>query len=133
MLAPCRFKEWSAFGLPVGRPVTNPLVQVSAVTQEQSYNTGDMFPILLTNKCIREYGVKPGIDLVRARNGRAKIQMITSSPRAMEGKRVTFAVLNEVFFADPILLADEYPEVYARFAAFYGQDLAPRARRLRAE
>ena len=96
MLAPCRFKEWSAFGLPVGRPVTSPLVQVSAVTQEQSYNTGDMFPILLTNKCIREYGVKPGIDLVRARNGRAKIQMITSSPRAMEGKRVTFAVLNEV-------------------------------------
>ena len=100
MLAPCRFKEWSPFGLPVGKPASSPLIQVSAVTQEQSYNTGDMFPLLLTQKCIREYGVKPGIDLVRARNGRAKIQMITSSPRAMEGKRVTFAVLNEALALD---------------------------------
>lgn len=96
LLAPCRFAGWDSFGNPIGKPVTNPLVQVSAVTQEQSYNTGDMFPILLTAKCIREYQVKPGIDLVRARGGRGKIQMITSSPRAMEGKRVTFAVLNEI-------------------------------------
>ena len=44
-----------------------------------------------------------------------------------------FAVLSEVFFADPELLRDEYPDAYAQFAAFYRQDPAPRAAGLRAE
>ena len=39
-----------------------------------------------------------------------------------------FAVLSEVFFADPLLLRDEYPDVYAQFARFYRQDPAARAR-----
>ena len=96
MLAPCRFSHWDSFGLPVGKQVLNPLIQVSAVTQEQSYNTGDMFPLLVTNKCREQYGIKMGVDLIRARQNRAKIQMITSSARAIEGKRTTFSVLNEI-------------------------------------
>jgi len=47
-------------------------------------------------------------------------------PYAAESPAEFFAVLSEVFFADPVLLEDEYPEVYAQFARFYGQDLAPR-------
>jgi hypothetical protein len=31
-----------------------------------------------------------------------------------------------VFFADPALLLDEYPDVYAQFAQFYRQDPAAR-------
>jgi Mlc titration factor MtfA (ptsG expression regulator) len=54
-------------------------------------------------------------------------------PYAAESPAEFFAVLSEVFFADPELLRDEYPDVYAQLAAFYRQDPAPRAARLRRE
>jgi len=47
-------------------------------------------------------------------------------PYAAESPAEFFAVLSEVFFADPTLLAHEYPEVYAQFARFYRQDPAAR-------
>ncbi len=50
-------------------------------------------------------------------------------PYAAESPGEFFAVLSEVFFADPLLLRDEYPDVYGQFARFYGQDLAPRVPR----
>jgi Mlc titration factor MtfA (ptsG expression regulator) len=47
-------------------------------------------------------------------------------PYAAESPAEFFAVLTEVFFADPLLLRDEYPDVYAQFARFYRQDPAIR-------
>ena len=44
-----------------------------------------------------------------------------------------FAVLSEVFFADPTLLLHEYPPVYRLFATFYRQDPARRAELLMEE
>jgi MtfA peptidase len=43
-------------------------------------------------------------------------------PYAAESLAEFFAVLSEVFFADPLLLASEYPDVYAKFKWFYRQD-----------
>jgi Mlc titration factor MtfA (ptsG expression regulator) len=51
-------------------------------------------------------------------------------PYAAESPAEFFAVLSEVFFADPLLLRHEYPDVYGQFAEFYRQDTAPRAERL---
>ena len=48
-------------------------------------------------------------------------------PYAAENPGEFFAVLSEVFFADPRLLRDEYPAVYREFARFYRQDPARRA------
>jgi MtfA peptidase len=48
---------------------------------------------------------------------------------AAESPAEFFAVLSEVFFVDPLLLRDEYRDVYAQFAAFYGQDPALRVER----
>ena len=52
-------------------------------------------------------------------------------PRSIRTRRRApaefFAVLSEVFFADPLLLRDDYPDVYRQFAAFYRQDPAARA------
>jgi Mlc titration factor MtfA (ptsG expression regulator) len=45
---------------------------------------------------------------------------------AAESPGEFFAVLSEVFFADPRLLQGEYPAVYRLFAAFYRQDPAAR-------
>jgi MtfA peptidase len=47
-------------------------------------------------------------------------------PYAAESPAEFFAVLSEVFFAEPTLLQDEYPDVYAMFARFYRQDPAAR-------
>lgn len=43
-------------------------------------------------------------------------------PYAAEAPGEFFAVLSEVFFAEPTLLLDEYPDVYRAFARFYRQD-----------
>jgi Mlc titration factor MtfA (ptsG expression regulator) len=50
-------------------------------------------------------------------------------PYAGDSPGEFFAVLSEVFFAEPDLLADEYPDVYAQFSAFYRQDPAARLRK----
>lgn len=48
-------------------------------------------------------------------------------PYAAEDPGEFFAVLSEVFFAEPSLLSSEYPAVYREFARFYRQDPAARA------
>jgi Mlc titration factor MtfA (ptsG expression regulator) len=50
-------------------------------------------------------------------------------PYAAESPAEFFAVLSEVFFADPLLLRREYPRMYGQCAAFYRQDPAARAAR----
>jgi hypothetical protein len=49
-------------------------------------------------------------------------------PYAAESPAEFFAVLSEVFFADPLLLRREYPQMYTQFVALYRQDPAARAR-----
>jgi len=63
-------------------------------------------------------------DDFRARQDRGEDTEI--DPYAAESPAEFFAVLSEVFFADPLLLQQDYPAVYAQFARFYRQDLAPR-------
>jgi len=47
-------------------------------------------------------------------------------PYAAHSPGEFFAVLSEVFFADPLALRAEYAGVYRLFTTFYGQDLAAR-------
>jgi Mlc titration factor MtfA (ptsG expression regulator) len=50
----------------------------------------------------------------------------TIDPYAAHSPGEFFAVLSEVFFADPPALLRDYEAVYRLFATFYGQDLAAR-------
>jgi Mlc titration factor MtfA (ptsG expression regulator) len=50
----------------------------------------------------------------------------TIDPYAAESPAEFFAVLSEVFFADPTLLLHEYSKVYKQFMWFYKQDPASR-------
>ncbi|MEO8303431.1 MAG: M90 family metallopeptidase [Betaproteobacteria bacterium] len=52
-------------------------------------------------------------------------------PYAAENPAEFFAVLSEVFFADPLLLRAKYPDVYAQFAVFYRQEPAARTEQFR--
>ena len=56
------------------------------------------------------------------RAGRSATRTPTIDPYAAESPAEFFAVLSEVFFADPLLLQREYPRMYEQFAAFYRQD-----------
>jgi Mlc titration factor MtfA (ptsG expression regulator) len=57
----------------------------------------------------------------------------TIDPYAAEHPAEFFAVLSEVFFADPLVLQQDYPAVYAQLAQFYRQDLAARIKALRTD
>ena len=68
--------------------------------------------------------LRAAYDHFHARIGRGEDTAI--DPYAAESLGEFFAVLSEVFFSDPTLLAHEYPSVYALFAKYYRQDPAAR-------
>jgi phage terminase large subunit-like protein len=94
-VGPSRFSHWDETGQPVAVAHPQAWVQISAVNQEQTGNTMGYLPILMSDLLIAEYGIKPGAELMRANRGRQKLQAVTSSYRAIEGKRTTFTLLNE--------------------------------------
>lgn len=93
-IGPCRFGGWDADGDPIGIECIASYVQISAVNLEQTKNTMDLVPSLMSDEIKKVHGVKDGAELIRASRGR-KIQAVTSNYRAIEGKRTTFSLLNE--------------------------------------
>jgi hypothetical protein len=95
-VGPSRFSHWDEkTDEPVGKAHPQAWVQITAVSQEQTTNTMAYLPILMSDKLIRTYGIKAGAELIRADRGRKRLQAVTSSYRAIEGKRTTFTLLNE--------------------------------------
>ncbi len=82
-------------GQPVGEPHPESWVQVAAVSKDQTRNTMIIFGSLFTPKARAEYGIDVGKEVVYAHKGLARIEAVTSSPRALEGGRTTFTLLNE--------------------------------------
>jgi hypothetical protein len=94
LCGPCRFAGWDANGHPVAVQHPAPWVQVAAVSQDQTRNTMTLFPGLFSAAAREEYKVDLGKTIIYAR-GTGRIEAVTSSPRALEGGRVTLAILNE--------------------------------------
>lgn len=92
---PSRFGGWDENGDPIGVPCPNPWVNIAAVSQEQTNNTMSMFPLLVTERLKREYKVDVKKENIYGLQGKARIQAVTSSPHALQGKRTTLAILNE--------------------------------------
>lgn len=85
----------------IGIDTESHLFQVGpGVATHNTRNTSDMFPVLMTPRFIQRYKIKHSIEYVRASGGRQQINMVTSSPKALEGKRTTFVVLNETQWWD---------------------------------
>lgn len=91
---PSRFGGWDAHGDPVAVPHPAPWVQVAAVSLTQTRNTFRLFPGMMSDAFIDEYGVDPGKEIIYSRRG-GVIEAVTSSPRALEGGRATFVLMNE--------------------------------------
>lgn len=102
-VGPCRFgeiaNEGNEWGVPPGQPlgVQHPAawVQMAAVSQDQTRNTMTIFPSLLSKRALQEYSIDLGKEIIYADKGRARIEAVTSSPRALEGGRPTATYPNE--------------------------------------
>lgn len=93
-VGPCRFG-----GFRDGRPlaVSHPMpwVVTAAVSQDQTRNTTTLLPAMASKRALEDFGIELGKTVVYALGGRARLDAVTSSPRAMEGNRPTFALKNE--------------------------------------
>lgn len=107
LLGPCRFSHWATkdevtevvgFGDPVARDNPVAWIQIAAVSITQTQNTMSLFPVMISDKLMREHGMRKGDigkEIIYAYGGRRRIQAVTSSPRALEGGRPTFVIMNE--------------------------------------
>ncbi|GLZ81399.1 hypothetical protein Afil01_62060 [Actinorhabdospora filicis] len=87
-VGPSRFSHWSPLtGEPVGKAHPQAWVQVAAVSRDQTRNTMTLMPSLMSDELIAAYGIKPGIEVIRANHGRQRLEAVTSSYRALEGAR----------------------------------------------
>jgi len=99
LCGPVAFSHFDPSGKPVGKMRPGALIQVAAVSQDQTDNTFDMFSHLATPKLIREFKLEILKTLVHAKGGR-RIQAVTSNPKSLEGKRPTFVIMNEIQWWD---------------------------------
>ena len=95
LLGPCRFGGFDRAGAPVAVPHPAPWIQVAAVSKDQTRNTMSLFPGLFGSKQrAKALGVDLGKEIIYSTAG-GRIEAVTSSPRALEGGRPTFVILNE--------------------------------------
>lgn len=76
-------------------PASAPWVQIAAVSKDQTRNTMTLFPGLFGSKDrARKLGIDMGKEIIYG-PGSARIEAVTSSPRALEGGRPTLVIKNE--------------------------------------
>ncbi|GAA0632232.1 terminase [Kutzneria viridogrisea] len=93
-VGPCRFGGWDSAGNPVAVPHPAPWVQVAAVSMDQTRNTMTLMPGMLSDEAVDEYGIDLGKTIIYSRGG-GRIEAVTSSPRALEGGRPSYIIINE--------------------------------------
>lgn len=95
LCAPSIFSHWDKNGQPVGKRQISPWVQLAAVSRDQTRNTMTLFSDMLTDELKKEHKLE--VNRLSIYNGDGHfIEAVTSSPSAIEGKRVTLALCNEV-------------------------------------
>ncbi|WP_035800387.1 hypothetical protein [Kitasatospora mediocidica] len=95
LLGPVVYEGRDAFsGEPIGRPQASPLVQLAAVSEDQTGNTYDLVQEMLKGPALENY---PSLDigLTRTFSATGKLIPVTASSTSREGQRTTFAVLDE--------------------------------------
>ena len=95
LCGPSRFSHWLPDGTPKGAPHPAAWVQVAAVAKDSTKTTMTVFPLVMSELFKADFQVDAGQEIIRAQGGRCRLEAVTSNYRALEGGRVTFAVLGE--------------------------------------
>ncbi|QMU74179.1 terminase [Streptacidiphilus sp. P02-A3a] len=93
-VGPCRFGGWREDGTPFAVRHAAPWVQIAAVSKDQTRNTMRLFSPMFSPAMVAEFGIDLGKEIIYSASG-GVIEAVTSSPRALEGGRATFVVMNE--------------------------------------
>jgi len=93
LCGPCRFGGWGPNNEPLAVAHPSPWVITAAVSLDQTKNTMRLFPSLFSEDAVAEYRIDLGKEIIYTRTG--LLEAVTSSPRALEGKRTTFSLKNE--------------------------------------
>ncbi|MCY0963366.1 terminase large subunit [Streptomyces sp. H27-H5] len=97
-LGPCRFSHFDAFGLPVGKAVPLPVVQIGATALDQTDQTLDMIRGMLSESPAEaEYGLDIGKSIIQFKSGKpGSIKPKATAGRTNEGNRPSFCLMDEV-------------------------------------
>lgn len=96
LVGPSRFGGWDEHGEPIGVPCQPAWVVIAAVSMSQTTNTMELLPALMSDEFRAEYQIEDGAELIRAMGGTCRLEVVASNARAIEGKRPTFTLLNEL-------------------------------------
>lgn len=95
LLGPCRFLEFWHGNEAVAADNPDAWIQTAAVSLTQTKNTMRLLPGLFSDESIAKFELQIGKETVYALGGSRFMEAHTSSPKAMEGNRVTFGLANE--------------------------------------
>ena len=108
LAGPIIFDGWDADGEPVGRTRgpgdVPPLVQIAAVSEEQTENTyGSLYTLLTANqgKAADELNIDIGRTRLYLTHRPGELHPVTASAGSREGQRLTFSVLDETHLWTP--------------------------------
>ena len=73
----------------------SPWIQTAAVSKDQNRNTLALLGPMLTQNGVDRFDVDLGKEITYVRAGRGRIEVVTSSPRSIEGGRPSFVLKNE--------------------------------------
>lgn len=96
LCGPTTFDGWDAAGEPVGVPRWAPLVQVAAVSEDQTANTyGWIYELLRDAPVVDEERLDVGLTRVFTTGRPGILEPVTAAAGTREGQRLTFGVLDE--------------------------------------
>jgi hypothetical protein len=94
---PVVFDHWEA-GEPIGRPWDNPVVEIAAVSEDQTDNTySAIFEMLAANehRAAKALGIDDGRTRLYLSGRPGVLRPVTAASGSREGARLTFAILDE--------------------------------------
>jgi hypothetical protein len=95
---PVCFGGWDRDGEPIGVPWTRPVVEIAAVSEDQTDNTYAVLYEMLTaneGRAAKRLGIDTGRTRLYLTDRHGDLRPVTASSASREGARLTFAVLDE--------------------------------------
>lgn len=91
---PVRFDGWNAAGEPVGRPWATPLIQITALSEDQTENVYSALLPMIELGALHADIDDTGLGRINLPGG-GKIEAVTASAKSRLGQRITFVVQDQ--------------------------------------